>query len=276
MGARPWYDRAMLPQSLTILMSHEAHNQETSLTLLTTTGAIAALAPLHDAYQVMSDVVAASGRLGDERITLTLLLVLRCRYTLDKGVLEILRLHGSDAYHTLRRAIETAGSADLVRRKSQLAKVWLASGNNDTAYQQYRNAFQTDQRLPKTDPLTRELHSWYDRASKLAHDSIFGFAGRLRIDRGPQKIMIGFGYADGSPDQDQAKTAGEVLAHVRNHLQVHFLVLQVLARALDVALQHDRVKWGAALATASTALNNLRTLIAAGRRVAPAVGSTGV
>ncbi len=65
----------------------------------------------------MSDIAAASGLLGDERITLTLLLVLRCRYTLDKGVLEILRLHGSDAYHILRQAIEAAGSADLVRRK---------------------------------------------------------------------------------------------------------------------------------------------------------------
>jgi hypothetical protein len=106
----------MLPESLTMLMNHEPDNQAVSLHLLNNRGAVHALVPFHDAYKAISDIAAVSGLLGDERITLTLLLVLRCRYTLDKGILEVLRLHGGDAYHVLRQAIEAAGSADLVRR----------------------------------------------------------------------------------------------------------------------------------------------------------------
>lgn len=102
-------------------------------------------------------------------------------------MLEILRLHGGDAYHMLRQAIEAAGSADLVRREPNLTKVWLAAGNNDQAYRQYKDAFNTNDLLPLNDDLTKELRAWYRRASKLAHGSIFGVANRLRIDREPSE-----------------------------------------------------------------------------------------
>jgi len=142
---------------LEALIKLEARNQEVSSRLLADTGADAAITPFREAYQVVGDIVVRSGLLSDERAVVTLVLMLRCRYTLDKGVLEVLRLHGNDAYHSLRQAIEAAGSADLVRRKARLTKVWLAAGINDGTYRTYKNEFHTDQLLPKNDDLTKDL-----------------------------------------------------------------------------------------------------------------------
>ena len=247
----------MIPESLQMLLDGEAANQTISLKVLSRTGAVAVLGPINEAYKTIGDIAAASGLIGDDRVLLTLILLQRCRYTLDKGVLEALRLHWGDSYQELRQGIEAAGSADLLLRNPRHVKIWLDAGGNDAAYGRFRDTFTTRERLPKTDPLTKELKHWYGLSSKMAHDSIFGFAQRLIVSRDPQKVTVGYGYFDGANKQDPIDTAGQVIAHIKNHVQVHLLILKVLARAMDPALRHDRAKWDAAYKAASDALDAL-------------------
>ncbi len=268
----------MIPESFEMLRDGETGNQTTSLGVLVRIGAMNAYGPLADAYRVLGEVVAASGLWGDDRIFLAICLLQRSRYGLDKGVLEASRLHWGDSYYALRQSLEAAGTADLMRRQPNLVKPWLAAGTDEPAYKAFRNAFHTNQTLPTADPLTAELRQWYGRSSRVGHSSIYGFAQRLIItDRDPQnRRTIGFGYFDGADKQDPLETAAQVVAHFRNHLQVHLVIQRVFARALDPALQHDRAKWDASHAAAQNELDVVLARLDAGVSLLIAPGQQAV
>ena len=268
----------MIPETFEMLRDGETGNQTTSISVLIRTGTINAYGSVADAYKTLGDVAAASGLWRDDRIFLAICLSQRSRYGLDKGILEASRLHWGDSYYTLRQSIEAAGAVDLMRRQPNRVKPWLAAGTDKAAYKAFQNAFHTDQTFPRTDPLTAELRQWYGRGSRLGHSSIYGFVQRLIItDRDPQnRRMIGFGYFDGADKQNPIETAAQVVAHFRNHLQVHMVIQRVFARALDPALQHDRAKWDAAPAAASAALDVVLARLDAGVSLLIAPGQQAV
>jgi hypothetical protein len=268
----------MIPETFEMLRDGETGNQNLSLGVLARTGAITAYGPVADAYKVLGEIAAASGLWGDDRIFLGITMLQRCRYGLDKGVLEAFRLHWKDSYHPLRQSIEAAGAVDLIRRRPNLVKPWLAAGKNDTAYTTFLDTFPTAEILPRTDTLTAELRKWYGRSARLGHSSIYGFVQRLVItDRDPQnRRTTGFGYFDGADKKDALETAAQVVAHYRNHLQVHLLIQRVFARALEPALQHDRATWDAAHAAASDALDAVLARLDAGVSLPIAQGQQAV
>ena len=133
-----------------------------------------------DLYQRISDIAAGSPlALKDEHVMgVKFLMAARCY--LVTGMADCLRCHLTDTAGKTRMAIEQAAFAARVKRHPHLAKFWLDAGEDETAYDEYRDRFR--KLFPDDHALLKVLGERYDLCAKQTHPSIYSFAGRSKAN----------------------------------------------------------------------------------------------
>ncbi len=111
-------------------------------------------------------------------------LVFMCRRQLTLGTLTLLRGYRGDHQYHLRKAIESCAFAARMEKHPHLARVWMAAGGDENAFDKFRDKFV--KLFPPGDPLLAELGNHYDACAKATHPSVYGvapyFAAHYRLE----------------------------------------------------------------------------------------------
>jgi hypothetical protein len=157
-------------------------------------------------------------------------LMLICRRQLTLGMLTLFRGYWNDSQIHLRKALETCAFTARMRKHPHMARVWIQAGNDEEAFEKFRDKFV--KLFPDEDPQLKTLGKHYDLCSKAMHSGIFGVAHYFaHRDRRPSAPSI---------DVFDVGTNAKLVATFMTSVSVHLIMLRVFERLLT-AYAGDRI-----------------------------------
>jgi len=183
---------------------------------------------------------------------LALQLLMKARGNLLVGSITLLRAYRGNSLLLLRGAIEACAFAAHIRRKPELADVWLNAGSGHEAYRTYKRQFKN--LFPKDDLLLQELYERYDRCSQVIHSSLYSMAGHVQYPDDDQVMSLRFNLFDLPGDHSIVTSLyfaldthrrilrkfAEVLA---GEIKANALVWEVRFNSVEAKLDVHREKW---------------------------------
>jgi len=145
-------------------------------------------------YKMLAEMVKESGVKPKDEIVTGAQFLLACRYQLTLGALASLRGHLTDSFSFARKAIEFCAFAARVKKHPHLAMVWLLAGDDDAAYERYREKFGPGKLFPEDHAVLGELGNRYDICSKRFHPSIYSVASHIKVEPTSTELNMTFNY----------------------------------------------------------------------------------
>jgi len=165
---------------------------------------------------------------------LALQLLMKARGNLLVGSITLLRAYRGNSLLFLRGAIEACTFAAHIRRKPELADVWLNAGSGHNAYRTYKKQFKN--LFPKDDPLLQELYERYDRCSQVIHSSLYSMAGHVQYPDDDEGMSLRFNLFDLPGDHS-------IVTGLYFALDTHRRILKKFAEVLAGEVKANAVVW---------------------------------
>jgi len=153
------------------------------------------------------------------------------QYYLHSGALTCLRCHLTESFADTRMAIETVAVLALMKRKPEVAYLWMEAGTKDDAAKKYRRETKGPAIFPAEDSSLTELKSHYDLCARQTHPGFVSMVRRLRLPRG-QGLSFEFHWFEALPGSE-AEPARTFLWIAETHLKI----LDTYARIFKAALE---------------------------------------
>lgn len=161
-------------------------------------------------------------------------LLMKSRSNLLVGSITLLRAYRGNSLVFLRGAIEACAFAAHIRRRPELADVWLNAGDGENAYKAYKKQFKV--LFPKGDPLMRELYERYDRCSKVLHSSLYSMAGHFSYPDDAEELSLRFNLFDLPGDHS-------IVSSLNFALDTHKRILKKFAEVLAGEISANSTVW---------------------------------
>jgi hypothetical protein len=165
---------------------------------------------------------------------LALHLLMKSRSSLLIGSLTLLHGYRGNSLLFLRGAIEACAFAAQIRRKPELADVWLNAGDSADAYKRYKGQFKA--LFPKNDALLQELYERYDRCSQVIHSSLYSMAGHFSYPGDEEKMVLRFNLFDLPGDHN-------IVSSLYFALDTHKRILKKFAEVLAGEITANTTVW---------------------------------
>lgn len=202
---------------------------------------------LVDLSQRIADVAAGSPLALKNEHIMGATFLLAARYYLVTGVADCLRLHLTDTYAKTRMAIEQVAFAARVKRHPHFARIWMNAGEDDAAYDEYREKFK--KLFPADVPLLKELGERYDICAKRTHPSVHSFASRARVIESKRFYDFKFDYFEAASDGSEPVRTFFFI------LNTHLLISRMFFDVLTDAVAADALALGLRLHSVEAKMN---------------------
>lgn len=184
-----------------------------------------------DLYQRMFEIVAGSKLALKDEYVIGVKFGMAAQCYLITAIADCLRCHLKDTFAKTRMAIEFVAFAARVMKHPHFAKVWVNAGQDDAAYDTYREKFK--KLFPDDHELLRELGARYDICAKQTHPSIYNLAGRDSTERTKTAFTFKFAYFEAASDGSEPLRTFFWIVHT------HTLIIKVFRESLADALTDD-------------------------------------
>jgi hypothetical protein len=156
------------------------------------------------------------------------------------GMLSLGRIHFTEAWPQLRRALEFGGFAWITWQTPTLAQTWLLAGDGEEAYSAYRKSFSARRLNGALRELRPGLLEDHERASRMTHASLYSFAHAYEGVRSGDQEEHRVHYFDMRPG-----ALRPLFSYILNHLHVHNDLQSALARRClqGAAARRARTAW---------------------------------
>jgi hypothetical protein len=162
-------------------------------------------------------------------------LLMKSRSNLLVGTITLLRAYRGNSLLFLRGAVEACAFAAHIRRRPELADVWLNAGDGEDDYKTYKKHFKAP--FPKDDPLLQELYERYDRCSQVIHSSLYSMAGHFTYpDDDGQEMSLRFNLFDLPGDHS-------IVSSLYFALDTHKRILKKFAEVLAGEISANATVW---------------------------------
>jgi hypothetical protein len=188
-------------------------------------------------YTALTDYLKVSKIGPRDEIVVSSEFLMACRYQLVMGSLSVLRLHLTDSFYYVRKAIEFCAFAGRVKKHPHLAMVWLKAGESAKAYKDYREKFSPGKLFPQDDAVLGQLSQRYDHCCKMTHPSLFSVGFHTRIERTEKIFSMDFNYFDVKPG-DPSEPFRAFLWIIDTHFGIVRIFEKVFADALEPVKQN--------------------------------------
>lgn len=165
---------------------------------------------------------------------LALHLLIKARSNLLIGSLTLLRGYRGNSLLFLRGAIEGCAFAAHIRRKPELADIWLSASDSPDAYKAYKRQFKA--LFPKDDALMQELYERYDRCSQVIHSSLYSMAGHISYPDDDEEMVLRFNLFDLPSDHN-------IVSSLYFALDTHKRILKKFANVLAGEIKANATVW---------------------------------
>lgn len=153
------------------------------------------------------------------------------QYYLHSGALTCLRCHLTESFADTRMAIESVAVLALMKRKPEVAYLWMEAGINDDAGKKYRRETKGPAIFPAEDTNLTELKGHYDLCARQTHPGLVSMVRRLRLPAGKVPIFE-FHWFDVRPESE-AEPARTFLWIAETHLKVLEIYASIFMAAVE-------------------------------------------